>query len=410
MYRVLIVDDEPIILKGLRETIEWDSLGMEIAGEAKNGEEALAMAHAHRPHILITDIRMPGMDGIRLIKAIRERGIPIRIIILSGFSDYAFLKEAIRLGVDGYLLKPIDNDEMVSNLNDLANTLDKEMRRSTQLYQGMELLRANTLNRLVTNAIGRSEFEEKASFLELNLTAERYLCAVCGQPGGEPEGDGEPLAACAVQAMSGALAEGAGLTFIDAKNRAVLILFGSEDAAMLAAAQGVLSRVGSQVAAQCGQLPWVGLGSVVRAPEAIWASYAVATAGFEPDRATVEEEPPEGRWSHAVDRAIAHIAAHYAEALSLKQIATLCSISTSYLGQIFKKTTGESFTNYVNAYRIERAKELLAQSNDKVYEVAEKVGFTDYHYFLKIYKKVTGGVPTETRCCNFYHKSKNISH
>ena len=106
MYRVVIADDEPMICKGLRETIEWDSLGLEISGEARNGVDALALVQAQRPHILITDIRMPGMNGIELITAIRKLDLQIKIIIISGFSDYAFLKEAIRLGVDGYLLMP----------------------------------------------------------------------------------------------------------------------------------------------------------------------------------------------------------------------------------------------------------------------------------------------------------------
>ena len=136
MYRVLIVDDESIICKGLRDTIEWDSLGLEIAGEAHNGADALEMINAHHPHILITDIRMPGMDGITLIKTIRDRHIPIKTIILSGYSDYAFLKEAIRLGVDGYLLKPIDIDELISNLVDLVNNIEKESLRTTQLDRG----------------------------------------------------------------------------------------------------------------------------------------------------------------------------------------------------------------------------------------------------------------------------------
>ena len=169
MYRVFIVDDEPLICKGLRETIEWDSLGLEISGEAHNGAEAMSMIATMHPHILITDIRMPGMDGIALIKSIRENDMAIRIIILSGYSDFVFLKEAIRLGVDGYLLKPIDPDELISNLRNLVTVIEEEMMKSSRIYQGMELLRTNTLNRLITNEIGRNEFEEKAELLDLQL-------------------------------------------------------------------------------------------------------------------------------------------------------------------------------------------------------------------------------------------------
>ena len=115
MYRVVIADDESIIRKGLRELVEWDALGLEVSGEAANGVEALEFVKSFKPHILITDIKMPEMDGISLIKAIKELGSDIKIIIISAHSDYAFLKKAIKLGVESYLLKPIDNDELTSN-------------------------------------------------------------------------------------------------------------------------------------------------------------------------------------------------------------------------------------------------------------------------------------------------------
>ena len=399
MYRVLLVDDEPIICKGLRETIEWDSLGLEISGEAHNGTEALALICANQPHILITDIRMPGMDGIGLIKTVRELGIPIRIIILSGFSDYAFLKEAIRLSVDGYLLKPIDNDELISNLADLVNNIEKEMLRTTQLYQGIELLRSNTLNRLVTNAIGRGEFEEKTAFLDISLTAERYLCAVCfleNDNGGMP-GYGEPNAAFGLHQICNTLVKDGDFSFIDAKNRVVLLLSGGREDDMVSVAAGMLSHVIRQAQERFHKPIATSVGIIASTIEDIWKSYHAAAERFDRDKSSPEGEQQEGKWNKAVDRTLAYIASNYHAAISLKQVANICEINTSYLGQIFKKATGDSFTNYVNRYRIEKAKQLLANSGLKVYEVAEKVGFTDYHYFLKIYKKITGNLPTETR-------------
>jgi two-component system, response regulator YesN len=399
MYRVLIVDDEPIICKGLRDTIEWDSLGLEISGEAHNGVDALDMIKIIRPHIMITDIRMPAMDGIKLIKAIRELDLHIRIIILSGFSDYAFLKEAIRLGVDSYLLKPIDNDELISNLADLVNTIEKEMLRTTQLYHGIEILRSNTLNRLVTNKIGRSEFEEKAAFLDVTLTAERYLCVVCIAENEDSGlyGYGEPNLALAIQNICSALLKGEGFAFVDSKNRVTLLLFGGAEEKMLAAANGVLVNVGKQVLEYYGKPVITCMGCVVCTIEEIWKSYASATERFDHEKKVPEDDRPDGSLNNSVERTLAYVAAHYHEALSLKQVANFCDINTSYLGQIFKKATGESFANFVNKYRIEKAKHLLSNSNLKVYEVAQRVGFTDYRYFLKIYKKITGINPTETR-------------
>ena len=178
MYRVIIVDDEPVIRRGLRETIEWDALGLEVAGEAADGNEALKLVRDIRPEILITDIRMPDMDGIALIREIRKTDLNVKITILSGYSDYDYLKEAIRLGVDNYLLKPIDNDELVSNLRNAVSEIEKEAAVSLQIRQGTVLLRSNTLRRLVTGNISPEELREKAEFLHIPMDAGQYLCAV----------------------------------------------------------------------------------------------------------------------------------------------------------------------------------------------------------------------------------------
>ena len=104
-----------------------------------------------------------------------------------------------------------------------------------------------------------------------------------------------------------------------------------------------------------------------------------------------------GRSSSLVGMAVAYVAEHYREGVSLKQVAADCHVNTSYLGQVFRKETGSAFTDYVNALRIQEAQRLLSNPTLKVYEVAERVGFTDYHYFLKIFKKVTGITPTDLR-------------
>ena len=164
MYRVIIADDEPVIRRGLRETIEWDALGLEVAGEAADGAEALKLVREIRPEILITDIRMPEMDGIQLIREVRELDMNVKITILSGYSDYDYLKAAIRLGVDNYLLKPIDNDELIANLRNTVSEIEKEAAANLQIRQGTNLLRSNTLRRLVAGYISQEELREKAEF------------------------------------------------------------------------------------------------------------------------------------------------------------------------------------------------------------------------------------------------------
>ncbi|HPJ02028.1 MAG TPA: response regulator [Candidatus Limiplasma sp.] len=399
MYRVLIVDDEAIICKGLRNTIEWDSLGLEICGEAHNGQDALALIREMQPNILITDIRMPVMDGLTLIQTIRAHHLPIKIIILSGYSDYAFLKDAIRLGVDGYLLKPIDHDELIANLSDLVNSIESEMLHSPQLYQGIELLRSNTLNRLVTHTIGLREFEEKAAFLEITLEGPCFLCAACAleQADGAAAGYDDQTILTVLRIIHQAATEWNGLAFLDVNDRIVLLLGGDHQDSLRCAANAVMEATAGRVRERFARQLTCGWGTAVASVEEIWKSYAAATACFGGPATLLEADALEGRGNALVDRALLQIAEHYREAISLKQLAGIMEINTSYLGQLFKKTTGESFTGYVNQYRIQKAKELLAQTTLKVYEVAQEVGFTDYHYFLIIFKKLTGSTPTDTR-------------
>ena len=106
MYKVLIVDDESIIRKGLKNIIDWKSLGCEVCGEAGDGMEGIRMIRELRPHILITDINMPEVDGLSMIKETKQLLPGSKIIILTGYRDFEYIQEAIRLGAFDYLLKP----------------------------------------------------------------------------------------------------------------------------------------------------------------------------------------------------------------------------------------------------------------------------------------------------------------
>ncbi|WP_342555993.1 response regulator [Paenibacillus sp. FSL R7-0652] len=124
MLKVLLVDDEMYIRKGMYELIDWQSLGMEIAGEAENGLEALNKAECMNPDIIITDIRMPILDGLDLIRAVEKSPTlePV-FIIISGYHDFKYAQQAIRYGVQDYILKPIDDEEMTATLQKAAHSI-----------------------------------------------------------------------------------------------------------------------------------------------------------------------------------------------------------------------------------------------------------------------------------------------
>lgn len=126
MYKVMIVDDEIIIRNGLSLVVDWSDYGFEIIGEAANGIEGLDMIMDKNPDLILVDIRMPGLDGIEMLSEIRKLGYNGKAIILTGYAEFAYAKTAVALGVSAYMLKPIDEDELVKILESVREELDNE--------------------------------------------------------------------------------------------------------------------------------------------------------------------------------------------------------------------------------------------------------------------------------------------
>lgn len=126
MFKVILADDEPRILQALEQRVDWSSLGLEIAGTATNGQEGLELVTTYAPDLLVTDIRMPGLNGIELAKAARRTRPEIEIILISGFSEFSYAREGIELGVLGYLLKPIQQAELEDLLHRAVDALKKK--------------------------------------------------------------------------------------------------------------------------------------------------------------------------------------------------------------------------------------------------------------------------------------------
>ncbi len=126
MYRVVIADDERIIRSGLQVVVDWNGLGFEIVGCAGNGEEALQMLLEHDAHVLLTDIRMPGLSGLQLVQKVHELGLQIDIILLTSYLDLEYARQAVSLGVREYLLKPVDEVALAELLKKIRDERDRQ--------------------------------------------------------------------------------------------------------------------------------------------------------------------------------------------------------------------------------------------------------------------------------------------
>lgn len=222
MYKVFLVDDEIVIREGVRNTFPWSDDGFTLCGEAPDGEIALSMVQELRPDILVTDIRMPFMDGLALCREV-TRSMPwVHIVILSGYDDFAYAREAISLGVKDYLLKPVGAQTLEETLSRIARTIDAERARQAdlsamrrQLASSNRYLQERLLHGLMEGLYTDAVLAE-ARTLRMNLTARQYAAVVVDV------GAQEQL--LPLQAIVERLAEGAGGTVHQAVRGGQMVL------------------------------------------------------------------------------------------------------------------------------------------------------------------------------------------
>ena len=194
MYSVLLVDDERIILEGISAIMDWESCGTKLIGTARNGLDAKEIAEREQPDIIITDIRMPGMDGLQLVEAVKEIHPDTEFIMLSGFGDFEYARTAMRYGVKHYLTKPCNERAIAEALKATVAELDRRLSREAFIRQTEERLaqvlphaRERMLQELVTNkTYGRADWERIVRLTGLPEGGGRVRLLVF-EPEGEPE-------------------------------------------------------------------------------------------------------------------------------------------------------------------------------------------------------------------------------
>lgn len=152
MYKVIVVEDESMVRKGIILTIDWKRLGCQIVGEAANGEDGAALVEQLEPDLVITDVKMPRMDGVEMIRRLRKKGCKAKFIILTAYGDFKYAQSALRLGVSDYLLKPLRDGDLEQAA---SHILEKE-REETPASVSWDLS-GSWNNRYVTGAVGYVE-------------------------------------------------------------------------------------------------------------------------------------------------------------------------------------------------------------------------------------------------------------
>jgi len=530
MYKVLLVDDEPIVRVGIKERIDWSRLELTCVGDCENGMEAMDAIDRLRPDIVVTDINMPFVDGLELSRYVAEHHPLAKVIILTGYDDFAYAQQAVKLKVADFVLKPITAAEMHAMLEKAKSELDAERRKREdedrlrrQLRESFPLLKERFLESLVTSALPSADLEERLAYFRVDLPGPLYVALAADLdrfPDEYGAADRELLRFALYNVVQETVEAEAGATaFRNRDGKAIAIVSGAAAEPLNECAQAMAETVRRTAEAYFKCTVTVGVGHGCEGLKALPASYESALTALDyrfllggnrvVSIADLERERPPGgaaadallerravsavktgteqdvmdaleaamryyrsafpdirlcrlhvqKWVIAVifalndlglteadvfgggcnpiavvgdcktmdeaeawlrgvlreairrirdsreddcDRqvraAVDYIRSHYGdETLSLSKLCKHVHLSASYFSSVFKSRTGKTFVEFLTAERIEKAKELLGRSTLKTYEIAERVGYRDPHYFSALFRKHTGVTPTEYR-------------
>ncbi|MDY3919665.1 MAG: response regulator [Candidatus Limivivens sp.] len=510
------MDDEKNIREGIFHMLSWEDYGIRIAGMAEDGEEALRQVREYHPEILITDIRMPKMDGLALIEQILKEKESCRIIVLSGYHDFELVRQAMKLGVADYLLKPSSPEEMAKAIEEILDNLTDQIISRYDNREHFELLKNNVMNRIINQGISSRELRSRLSLLGMDFDGFCFTVAVLVPVLKEEELKRHEREFAVFEICEEMLEEtGKGVVFTDHQSRTVIFFrkketpkeFEEEKKVLYECIRKINEELQMQTSVSVGtfcssyrqlaksyeeavktleyryvfgnnvvllcteikeyftnvgrgvDLDFQRLSDCLRSGSfqewenyvnaifqnytegiQIYDPYAIRNASLEilfhvferfenypiRDRnrilnmkyealnqiaeettingmknillATGESLLVEKTYSFWVKKVLEAVELHYNDCnLSLAYLAEQFQVNAAYLGRLFKKEYQCSFNDYLNLYRVEKAKELLRSTVCKGMEICEMVGFVNYNYFYVIFKKITGKNPSDYR-------------
>ncbi|WP_172254621.1 response regulator [Saccharibacillus deserti] len=392
-YRVLIADDEPIIREGLREAVNGAGLGMEVVGEAEDGEEALELALSLNVHLVLVDMNMPFLNGIALMRKLREQLPDCRFVIITGHDEFDYAREGIRLGVEDYMLKPV-NPELLrgvllrvkENLDNLAKQAGYLKLASEQIRRNIPLLKARFGQEWAEGLLGEDEIEERLGFLGLPSSSPVQLCVIRWgeRESVQPvlrESDRQLYTFATENIVSELTGSRRNMLMQDTAGLLLLFLWDAAEADLAAIIERSVRRF-LKIAVNAHMEPVSG--GVLSLPD----TYLRCRAAVYKD----------AQLSPLVRRAREYLGEYYGDPeLTLESFARTLQVSPVYLSRILKKELGDSFVALLTHARIRKAIELLNSTDLPIYEIAERSGYDSQHYFSTAFKKVIGVSPNQYR-------------
>lgn len=357
--KVLVADDESIVREGFTYYICWKDLDCELVACSENGETALEAFKRTKPDIVITDIQMPKMNGFDLTREIRKLEPSTTVIFLSAYSEFEYAQTALKLGIFDYILKPLDIGIFKATMQRAVEYRKKHhMQQKAGFSLGSEDLQDYT-----GRFYSLIKAEEQILLQNIQLNDEASACKTFDTLWGIIVSSKVPLDYVKRWVFEFTIVLARSSLFIS-KN--IQSLFQNQDPLTVISSLSSYEEIYSWMLSTIKNI-----------------CTFIKTNSYN---------------NKIVKEALKIIFAEYHDkSLSLNYVSKKLFISPNYLSTLFKEEVGKNFSDYLMEYRIEKAKVLLKDVSIKIYEVAEKVSYTDPHYFSKFFKANTGLTPKEYR-------------
>ncbi|HKM07850.1 MAG TPA: response regulator [Sphaerochaeta sp.] len=390
--RVLLADDERIIRRGLQTMLAKDP-SFDVVGEAEDGELALALCKETKPEIVFVDINMPFLDGLSCIEQLKKMSPSPVVIVISGYDDFEYARKAIELGVFAYLLKPIQETSFFETLSaakkELLKTQETEeylQWANDQLVKNKDALVSYFLHALLIGSYEQEEILQEMKYLGVQVPQEfsLFLINMTHKILLVDENDWQDsLLYFAVREHALSLFPQGTLGYRNGSSEIVLLsgaLPSEERKALLDALQESLEK---QIPSELVAVSSRGEG---------YLAIAEKFATLEENLAQLKQLPK------TMLNAESYLAKNFWQnSISLKEVADHVQVTSQHLSRLFKSSLNVTFVEYLTVLRVQKALELLKDSEKKIYEVAEEVGYSSQHYFCTAFKRVLHLSPQEYR-------------
>lgn len=401
MLKLMIVDDEYLVRVGIRETIDWNSLGFELVADAVNGKDALDKIHQLHPDIVISDVKMPVMDGVELVKTLYDEHFDGKVLILSGYNDFQYVKTSFEKGLFRYLLKPLDNAELTAAVVEAGEKLVAERKQRAFLNSAIndlptikEKLASDLLH---ANFSSTQEMESKLAAYGI-APIERGVVVFCRKEFVGTNTGNREMRAQLEELLVGIESQ---------LNSCRTLRYFEGNHAVLIVESGNLSEIERKLVKFINEsddsVPTsIGISDVFEGISAIAEAYSVAKFVASNKLYAAVSSVSTNRdidnplYKKHVIEALKYVAEHYADSeLNIRQVAENLNVSESYLMHMFKDNLNKTFNTCLTEFRIMKAKALLLAEKYRVNEIAEMVGYADVKYFSQVFKKFEGANPSE---------------